>query len=538
MSFDHNIDEASEANLKNILQTTFGYADFRRGQLDIIRAVLRGEDTLAVMPTGGGKSLCYQIPALYRKGIVVVISPLIALMKDQVQNLKCLGIPAGALHSGQELEEKQVIFSSLARSERFVLYVSPERVQKPGFATWIKDKPIALFAIDEAHCVSQWGPEFRQDYHKLSLLRQIKPEVPILALTATATPTVLGDVSKQLGLNTPSRHVYGFYRSNLYCQVENCDSEGRKSVDDFKLKVLAQAITQNPTGRIIIYCGTRKQCEEVTSSLSRDFDQVAYYHAGLGSKERTETQNQFHSGAIRILAATNAFGMGIDHADIRLVVHYQMPANVESFYQEMGRAGRDGSDSTCLLLYSKKDRQLHSFFIRQSESDSFHISSRWKALDMMTQFAEGGECRHAGILTYFRDTQRITHCGHCDVCIPDSPRKILIPKESQEAYFKTAVLNPCVKKKKSAPRQTLAPSNDKTVELRAEVLKTWRKSFAESLDLPAFVIFSNKTLRDLAERAPHSLSELEDVYGMGPKKIENFGKQILEQIKNCDSSSL
>ena len=384
---------------------------------------------------------------------------------------------------------------------------------------------ITLFAIDEAHCVSSWGPEFRQDYHKLGLLRQLRPDVPILALTATATPPVLRDIATQLVLKDPARHVYGFYRPNLYSQVEICEDASAKD------RMLREALRRTPEGRVIIYCGTRKQADEISIELKDEFPEIAAYHAGMDSAERTRIQQSYEDGQTRILAATNAFGMGIDHPDVRLVVHYQMPANIESYYQEMGRAGRDGKDSTCLLLYAKKDKGLHSYFIRQSDADSRTIDLRWRTLEAITQFAEGGECRHSGILTYFRDTQRIKNCGHCDSCAPQSPRKIAAPAKA--VSFSKPILR---KGRASKPEKVHASPEvlSREGELRAELLKEWRKSYADKLDVPAFLIFSNKTLHDLAVKNPKSLEELESVYGLGPKKIENFGSKLLAELGSAN----
>ena len=383
------------AGLKRLLKEKFHLSSFRIGQQEVILSLLNRHDAIAVMPTGGGKSLCYQLPALYSKGIVVVISPLIALMKDQVRGLQSLGIPSGSLHSGQTHPEKLKVFSEMRSAEHYILYVSPERVQKPGFAEWAKKQPISAFAIDEAHCISQWGPDFRPDYSRLSLLRSIRPDIPILALTASATPEVLRDIIKQLELKKPDQHVHGFYRPNLYYQVEVCADT------PVKISWLRQALLQTPKGRILIYCGTRKQSEGLTTELGMEFPDMGFYHAGMSTDERNRIQKDYETGKIRILAATNAFGMGVDHPDVRLVAHFQMPSHVESLYQEMGSAGRDGKDSTCLLLYSKKDKGLHSYFIQQSDASSAIVNRRWRALDIITQFAEGGECRHSGILTYF-----------------------------------------------------------------------------------------------------------------------------------------
>lgn len=509
-----------EASIESILKNRFGFDSFREGQEDVIRSVLARKDTLAVMPTGRGKSLCYQIPALSLKGITLVVSPLIALMRDQVAALRQKGVSAGCLYSGQTFEEKKEVFAEISRSDHALLYLSPERVQKEGFSQWVKDKKISLFAIDEAHCISQWGPDFREDYHRLSLLRDLRPDVPVLALTATATPIVLNDIIRQLKLKEPDRHVHGFYRQNLYYQVEWCESE------DAKFQMALQALRQTPSGRVIIYCGTRRVCEGLAQSLGSHFSGVGFYHAGMATEERTRVQEEFADGTLRILVATNAFGMGIDHPDIRLVLHFQMPANIESYYQEVGRAGRDGGESTCLLLYSRKDRALQVFFIRESKADAATLKRRWRALDTITQFLEGGECRHAGILTYFKDSHRLKSCGHCDVCAPESPRRILTPEI--EVPVKRKAVSKSAKKK-----EVFEGSLSREAELRMEVLKEWRKQYADAHDVPAFLVFSNKTLRDLAVKAPDSEVELLQVYGLGPNKVEHFGREILEQLRQC-----
>lgn len=504
--------------LEAALRTHFHLSEFRKGQLQIIESVLSGRDTMAVMPTGGGKSLCYQLPAVVLNRLVVVVSPLIALMQDQVRGLRELGIRAGCLHSGQDLEDKRTVFQEIRKGGAFVLYVSPERVQKPGFAEWARTQDIALFAIDEAHCVSQWGPDFRPDYHKLSLLRQIKPETTILALTATATPTVLEDVIRSLGLRNVDRHVRGFYRPNLFYQVAICDNE------DQKIEMIKSALRRTREGRSIIYCGTRQGTETLAAELQRGFDGVGFYHAGLTTEERSEIQRKVERGELTILCATNAFGMGIDYPDVRLVAHFQMPANIESFYQEMGRAGRDGKMSRCLLLYSKRDKGLHSFFIQQSKAEARVISSKWRALDAMTLFAEGGECRHAGILTYFRDSERIKRCGHCDICAPMSDWVVPVSEVKKKSTVK-------VRKAKDTSR-TDSPDSPEA-ELRVEVLREWRKSYAEQNDIAAFIVFSNRTLVDLANKNPKSREELARVYGFGPTKVEAIGHEVLEELKAC-----
>ena len=504
-----------------VLNERFGLQGFRKGQRAILDSVMGGRDTMAVMPTGGGKSLCYQLPALASGRLVIVISPLIALMADQVRGLKQIGVPAGSLHSGQSLDEKREVFTTLRSPGAFVLYLSPERVQKPGFVDWLRNQDVGLFAIDEAHCVSQWGHDFRQDYARLKILREIKPDVPMIALTATATPQVLEDIIRSLGLREPERHVHGFYRPNLFYQVTVCRD------DEEKTAMIKKALSLTPEGRALIYCGTRQGTEELSGRLSEDFTGVGFYHAGLGAEARTEVQGRLSAGDLRIICATNAFGMGIDYPDVRLVTHFNMPANIESFYQEMGRAGRDGLEARCLLLYSRKDRSLQSYFINQSAADPRVISAKWRALDAMSLFAEGGECRHAGILTYFRDSERGRrggNCGHCDICAPLS--KWIVPsaaKEVEAAKAKTKV------RKLAGDRSEKLESPE--AELRAEVLRDWRKTYAAENDIAAFIVFSNRTLVDLANKNPKSLSELRQVHGFGDHKVGALGEQVLALLR-------
>lgn len=502
-----------------ILRERFGLSGFRRGQSEILTSVLQGKDVLAVLPTGGGKSLCYQYPAVLKNELVIVISPLIALMKDQVSALQQRGIPAGCLHSGQKESEKREIFQRMEKGGTFVLYLSPERAQKEGFQRWVRNRKIALFAIDEAHCVSQWGHDFRAEYSQLGLLKQLRPDVPVLSLTASATPLVLRDISKQLQLKTPQKHVHGFYRPNLYYQVETCTD------DDSKMEMLVQSLKQFSTGRVIVYCGTRKKTEEIAAVLERSFDGVGFYHAGLSNEERTRTQEAYSQGDLRILIATNAFGMGIDHPDVRLVVHFQMPANIDSLYQEMGRAGRDGQPSTCLMLYARRDKGLQSYFIQQSEASSAIKSSRWNTLDALVAYAEGSECRHAEILTYYQDSQRIERCGHCDSCDPHSDRRVPMPVRAPIASLTKALGK--TKKPKGVSNAEILTSDQQRI---FDELRKWRKDKAKELDVPAFVVLGDRSLRDLAVKKPEGLSGLHDVYGLGETKVERFGDEILSVL--------
>lgn len=501
-------------DIDKALQEKFNLSSFRLGQREIIESMASGKDVLAVMPTGGGKSLCYQLPAVMNPGITIVISPLIALMNDQVMGLKEKGIAAGSIHSAMSVSERKTVFSEMGQAENYILYLSPERTQKPGFANWLVQQKINFFAIDEAHCVSQWGHDFRTEYSLLSKLRELKPGVPMIGLTATATPIVKRDIVTQLGLQNPDEHVYGFYRPNLYYQVEFCDDE------DSKIDYILQALNQTPQGRIIIYCGTRKKTETFCELLSDMGESVAFYHAGLSGTERKQMEEDYAQGKVRILAATNAFGMGIDHHDVRLVIHTQMPGNIESYYQEIGRAGRDGEPSTCLLTYSKKDKGLQSFFINQSGADRRIKTLKWSALNAMVQYAEGSECRHADILTYFKDEKRITHCGHCDTCAPLSTRRVKV-SQSQKSLKKP---------KKRHREDILEVDLTDDQKWRVDIIREWRKEYAKKHDIPAFMVFSDKTLKDLVRRSPTNEDELQLVYGFGEKKIELFGEEVLSKL--------
>lgn len=503
----------SDLNLlsfESTLKSKFSLQKFRPGQKEIIESIINKKDVMAVLPTGGGKSLCFQFPALYLDQLVIVISPLIALMKDQVDNLKKMGIPAGAIYSGQSDQEKIQIFKEIQKGGAYLLYLSPERAQKEGFQNWIKNKKIALFAIDEAHCVSQWGHDFREEYSQLDILKKLRPDIPTLALTASATPMVLADISKQIKLRNPEKRVHGFYRPNLFFQVEICSS------DDMKIRLLLSAIKKTPTGRIIIYCGTRKKTEELTTELRRHFDQVGYYHAGLSAQDRVQVQEEFKSNTLRILIATNAFGMGIDQPDVRLVVHFQMPSTIDALYQEMGRAGRDGEPSTCLMLYASKDKGLQSYFIQSSDAPENIKSARWRNLDALVNYSESSECRHSEILTYYQDSQRITNCGHCDNCKPDSDRRVQISKI--EIKQKT-------KLKKKSNTDVIELDSDQE-QLFVE-LKKWRKQKAAELDVPAFIILSDRSLRQIAFEHPYTFDDLRNIHGIGEDKLERFGADLM-----------
>lgn len=390
--------EAVQQSLKH----TFGFPSFRPMQEEIIQAVLDGKDTLVLMPTGGGKSLCYQLPATVTDGLTVVVSPLIALMKDQVEGLVENGIKAAYINSTQEFGEQDEIFQHVQNGEIDILYVSPEKLVSPSFQYSLKKLNVRLFAIDEAHCISQWGHDFRPSYTQLRNLKQAFPDIPIIALTATADKTTRRDILAQLGLSEPEIFISSFDRPNLSLSV----LPAKKRIDRIITFVKKR---KNESG--IIYCLSRKQTEKVATALQREGLRASYYHAGLQSHERSSTQDDFIHGRTNIVVATVAFGMGIDKSNVRYVIHHNLPKNLEGYYQEIGRAGRDGLPSETLLFYSLADVVLLKKFATESGQPQLQLAK----LERMQQFADALICRRRILLSYFGD-EVTDDCKNCDVC--------------------------------------------------------------------------------------------------------------------------
>jgi len=376
-------------------------------QEEIIRDALAGRDVIALLPTGGGKSLCFQLPALARPGLTVVVSPLISLMKDQVDALQASGVPATFLNSSLKADEGRARLRGLHTGEYRLLYVAPERMMLSGFLSDLRQWNVNLLAIDEAHCISEWGHDFRPEYRRLAELRQHFPEVPLMALTATATERVRLDIVKQLHLREPKRYVASFNRPNLTYRVLP-KSKAYEQVLQF--------LATRPDDSGIVYCQSRKSAESVATRLCDDGVIARPYHAGLEAKERSMNQELFLRDEVRVICATIAFGMGINKPNVRFVVHHDLPKNVEGYYQETGRAGRDGLPSECLLLFSAGDAVKYSRFIEEV-SDEKQRQIATTQLRQMVHFAESGECRRVSLLRYFGEDFRETNCGGCDNCL-------------------------------------------------------------------------------------------------------------------------
>jgi len=397
------------AQLQTVLRSTFGFAELRPLQQQVIDSILLRKDVFVLMPTGGGKSLCYQLPAVIQPGVTVVVSPLIALMKDQVDRLRSLGVAATFINSSLDPMEARRRQAALAQGRLKLLYIAPERLALPGFADLLSRLDISLFAIDEAHCISEWGHDFRPDYRDLSRLRQMFPSTPIAAFTATATTRVQADIVSQLRLRDAARFKGNLDRSNLFYQVwpKKGGAYGR----------LLDYLSKRRDSSGIIYALSRNGTEDLAGRLQRDGFRAAAYHAGMEAGDRRTTQDAFISNDVRIVVATIAFGMGIDKPDIRFVIHYDLPKNLEGYYQETGRAGRDGQPSDAILFYSYADAAKQEYFIRQKESASERRIAT-EQLDAMVKWAEGTTCRRQALLRYFDETVAAKPARCCDICHP------------------------------------------------------------------------------------------------------------------------
>ena len=494
--------EPSALSKEEALQKYFGHSAFRPGQEALINALLAGRDVLGIMPTGAGKSVCYQIPALVKEGITLVVSPLISLMKDQVGALIQAGVPAAYINSSLTPGQVELALRRAARGAYRLIYVAPERLTTASFLRFARAAPIRLIAVDEAHCVSQWGQDFRPSYLDIAAFVAALPErPPVGAFTATATRLVREDTVRLLGLRDPLVRVTGFDRPNLYFAVRQPKDRDRQ---------LLRLIAERPGQSGIIYCATRRNVDKVCDLLRLKGYEAQRYHAGMPEEERRLAQEDFQFDRAQLMVATNAFGMGIDKSSVGFVIHYNMPRNLESYYQEAGRAGRDGSEASCILLYAKQDVMLAQWMIRNGEPNPLLSPQQQEKLrrielerlKQMTYYAAGRRCLRQTILRYFGE-EAGERCGYCSVCRGERRDEALRP---------------------AAPLRRLAPAAAVPgEELRFAALRALRNLIARDQGVPAYTVFTDATLREIAVKEPRSEEAFLDISGVGEHKLARYG---------------
>ncbi len=609
-----------ELDLRQVLKTRFGYDEFRPLQAEIIGNVLAGRDSLVLMPTGGGKSLCYQLPALCLDGLTLVISPLIALMKDQVDALRANGVAAAFVNSSVPAQEARDILAAARAGRLKLLYVAPERLAVPGFREFLTSVDIGLIAIDEAHCISEWGHDFRPDYRNLRTLRDTLSTATVIALTATATARVRDDIVEQLGMPRARQFVSSFNRENLTYVVR---PKRRARV------ALLALLRKHANAPAIVYCLSRDGTEALAADLSQEGIPALPYHAGLDRTVRRETQERFIRDEALVIVATIAFGMGIDKPDVRLIVHYDLPKTLEGYYQETGRAGRDGLPSECVLFFSAGDRAKFARFIDEIE-DPAERERAHQQLDQMIAYCEARTCRRAFVLQYFGESYDKTDCGGCDVCLVEREafdateiaqkilsavirtgerfglrhiimvlrgsraRRVLewghhelpvygivrdydrdelkeivglLEEEGllQRSRDKFATISVTLaahdflrrrerltlnRIRRTAPDSQAGPhdlrrssddsrSSGGTRGFNRELferLRELRRRLAESREQPAYVIFSNRTLEEMARAMPRDHTSFAEISGVGPAKLEEFADDFLQVIREFIAS--
>jgi ATP-dependent DNA helicase RecQ len=509
----------SETDLLAPLLRYWGYDSFRPLQEQIVRSLLGARDTCVVMPTGGGKSLCYQLPALVSGRTVVVISPLIALMQDQAAQLAQMGIPSAVLNSSLSNDQQSLVMQKARAGEYRLLYLSPERLARADTISWLQRVPIAFFAIDEAHCISEWGHEFRPEYRQLSCLRVHFPDRPIAAFTASATRRVRHDILSQLQLRDPAKYIASFHRANLRYVVKECEGRSQSSL---LLKSLRNHLGDN----IIVYAPTVARVEETVDFLEEQGIPAVAYHGKMETELRRRNQESWMADEVRVLVGTIAFGLGINKASVRSVIHLSLPKSIEQYYQEAGRAGRDGLPADCVLLWQKRDAGLLAHFIEQV-SDAAEKERAWQRYHTIRRFVESKSCRHRQICLHFGETPKWTECAACDIC-SGMPEWL---SESTEARRRKSSLPSTGASLASQTGLSKTPvATDFDPELR-EYLRQWRSTVASRDNVAAFVVMHDTSLADICRKRPASLAEIRGVTGFGERKTERYGQQILDALE-------
>jgi len=522
---ERDLPEQVTGTFSEALHRYWGYESFRPGQENVVRSIAAGRDACVVMPTGGGKSLCYQLPAVLNATTAVVISPLIALMHDQVAQLLQMGISAACLNAATPHGERSHILQYAATGKYQLLYLSPERIALSSTVDWLKRLPISFFAIDEAHCISEWGHEFRPEYRQLSRLRELFPDRPIAAFTASATRRVRHDIIEQLRLRDPYKHIASFRRPNLRYIVRQCDARSQN-------ELLLRAVKHVSDGSIIVYAPTIARVGDTVDFLEENGIAAIGYHGQMESAARRENQEKWMADEVRVMVGTMAFGLGINKAAVRAVIHLSLPKSVEQFYQEAGRAGRDALPADCFLFWQKKDTGLHAYFIGKIE-DPGEKERAWQRYHEVERFVQSNDCRQRDVCRHFGETPKWDSCGNCDACAatPDWLEiELQSPRRRRDATRKpqaTYALAPQL----AVPRPTAPTLSTSThIELK-EYLREWRRNTAREMGIGASSVMWDTTLDDLCRLKPKDLQSLGRVPGFGEKKTRVFGKQVLAALR-------
>jgi ATP-dependent DNA helicase RecQ len=553
----------SDLDLLEPLRRYWGYSSFRPKQESIIRSLLGEHDTCAVMPTGGGKSLCYQLPAVVSGKTVVVVSPLIALMQDQAAQLAQMGIPAAALNTSLDSAERRRVMARACHGEYRLIYLSPEKLAMENTFEWLARVPVGIFAVDEAHCISEWGHEFRPDYRQLSRLRTRFPSVPIAAFTASATRQVRHDILKQLQMREPHLYIASFYRKNLNYVVHQSEPLTQLALLARALRYYSAASSsfgsapESPAGNVIVYSPTIKRVEETVEYLEECGIAAVPYHAKMEAGARRENQERWMSDEVRVLVGTIAFGLGINKPSVRAVIHLSLPKSIEQYYQEAGRAGRDGRPADCVLLWQKRDHVLLEYFIGKIEDDAERERS-WERKRIISRFADSKACRHRAICLHFGEVPKWVKCEACDNCgvrpewVGDASVESEIPRlvarddkgvkgrgdKNREDRDGAETGRGRRRSSLRAVRDFLYSGQEDVEAARpddaelADYLRQWRRDIAREKKVPAFVVLHDSTLEELCRRRPGTIAELMQVSGIGERKAEVYGAELLQALRN------